>query len=244
MITTDGAVVQNLDVRGGIEVRADDVTIRNVSFHIDPSWSAASTPNFVVQTAGHSGLTVIDSRFDGSDATGRPVVYDAIADYSAKALTMRRNDVTGVCNGIESGNDSLVEGNFVHELWQYPDSGCHADGIQFDGGSDIVVQDNYVRMGVPPAGTWSQTSAIGIWADLGPLRNVTVRSNVIDVGAGYLFYAGATNGTGFSVTDCSFVGNVVLRDRWHAYGVWYPGEVRCSRSGTVTDDGRPVSDSA
>ena len=242
VITTDHAVVHDLDVTGGIDVRADDVTIRNVSFRIDPSWSAASGPNFVVQGRGHHGLTVVDSRFDGFDTAGRPVVDDAIADVSGQALTMRRNDVTGVCNGIEAGNGTRSwRGTSSTRCGSTRTAAAAPTASSSTAAPTSSSGGNYVRMGVPPVGTWSQTTAIGVWADLGNLRDVTVRDNVVDVGAGFLFYAGVTNGTGFSVTNCSFVDNVVLRDRWHGYGVWYPNDIRCTRSGTAHDDGSPVS---
>ena len=70
-----------------------------------------------------------------------------------------------------------------------------------------------------------------MWADLGNLRNVLVTHNVIEPLGGFLFYAGATNGTGYTVSNVQFTENVVRTAGALPgdYGIWYRAPVRSQR---------------
>ena len=222
VITTNGAVIENVDIVGGLTIAANNVTVRNARFTTPSSWTWQQANNFVTQQSAVTGLLLEDVSFDGRDSSGVPVVYDAVAGYG-RDVTVRRCDAQRVGNMIEFSN-GLVEDCYLHDIWQAgPASGWHADGIQADGGDGITVQNNYIAMGRPPAGYWSQTSAIGMWADLGNLRNVLVTHNVIEPLGGFLFYAGATNGTGYTVSNVQFTENVVRTAGALPgdYGIWY-----------------------
>jgi hypothetical protein len=48
-----------------------------------------------------------------------------------------------------------------------------------------------------------QTGCLALFADFGPIRNVTVQGNLFD-GAGYSFYGGTDSATNVQVTDNVF----------------------------------------
>lgn len=246
-VTRNGTIVKNLTITGSLTVAADDVTIRNVAFRAPREWTWRQRHTFVHVQRGSTGTVIVDSTFDGSNRAGVPVVYDAIAGFGD--ITVRRSEITRVGNGIEWGSGA-VENCFIHEIWQSGEtSEWHADGIQSNQGSGITVRNNYIRMGRPPAGYWSQTSAIGMWSDLGPtsaLDGVLVTRNVIEPFGGFVFYAGVTNGVaGATVSDVVFADNVVRRAGAlpSDYGIWFQtpaNPLRAVRTGNVYDDGMPI----
>jgi hypothetical protein len=246
-VTKEGAVVENLSITGSLTVAADDVTIRNVRFTAPADWVWQRRHSFVNVTKGSTNTTIVDSTFDGANDEGVPVVYDAVTGYGR--ITLRRCAITRVANGIEWGS-GRVERCFLHDIWQSgPDSQWHADGVQSNNASGIVVRNNYIRMGRPPAGFWSQTSAIGMWADRKPratLKNVLVTRNVVEPFGGYLFYAGITNGVDdATISKVVFSKNVVRRKGAlpSDYGVWYQtpeNPIHADRIGNVYDDGTPI----
>ncbi len=246
-VTKKGAVVENLKITGSLTVAADDVTIRNVQFKAPSRWAWQQRRSFVNVTKGSTRTVIVDSTFNGSNDNGVPVVYDAVSGYGK--ITVRRSEITKVANGIEWGS-GLMERCLLHDIWQSgPKSQWHADGIQSDEGSGIVVRNNYIRMGRPPAGYWSQTSAIGMWADRQPhatLKNVLVTRNVVEPFGGYLFYAGITNGVDdATISNVVFSDNVVRRKGAQPsdYGVWYQtreNPIHADRTGNVYDDGTPI----
>ena len=246
-VTKAGTVIENLTITGSLTVAADDVTIRNVAFRAPSAWKWPQRRIFLDVRDGSTGTVIEDSRFDGSNHAGVPVVYDAITGFGH--ITVRRSEITKVANTIEWGSGT-VERCFIHEIWQSgPKSRWHADGVQSNGASGITVRNNYIRMGRPPAGYWSQTSAVGMWSDRSSdsvLENVLVTRNVIEPFGGFVFYAGITNRVaGASVSDVVFADNVVRRAgaRPSDYGVWYQrrdNPIHAVRTGNVYDDGAAI----
>jgi hypothetical protein len=246
-VTEKGSLVENLTITGSLTVAADDVTIRNVRFKAPPQWKWSQRRSFVYVAKGATGTAIVDSAFNGANGNGVPVVYDAVTGYGT--ITLRRCEITRVANGIEWGSGT-VERCLLHDIWQSgPKSQWHADGIQSNEGSGITVRNNYIRMGRPPTGYWSQTSAIGMWADRrhdATLERVLVTRNVVEPFGGYVFYAGITNGVaGAKVSDVVFSDNVVRREGVQPsdYGVWYQtreNPIHAVRTGNVYDDGTPI----
>jgi hypothetical protein len=246
-VTNAGTVVENLTITGSLTVAADDVTIRNVAFRAPSGWKWPQRRIFLNVREGSTGTVIEDSTFDGSNHAGVPVVYDAVAGFGH--ITLRRSEITKVANAIEWGSGT-VEHCFIHEIWQSgPKSRWHADGIQSNEASGITVRSNYIRMGRPPAGYWSQTSAVGMWSDRrsgSVLEDVRVTRNVIEPFGGFVFYAGITNGVaGASVSDVVFADNVVRRAGVQPsdYGVWYQrpdNPIHAVRTGNVYDDGAAI----
>lgn len=159
-ISEEGAVVEDVDVAGRIEIRADDVTVRNFR-----AWG-------VTIDSARTGIVLEDGEIHGGDDPGGDGV--GFANYTA-----RRLDVHGVTDGFKAHGNVLIEDCYVHDLAvsDGPDGVSHNDGVQVSGGYDVVIRTSWFER----VGT---NAAVFVKPDLGPIQNVTIESNFLD-GGGY-----------------------------------------------------------
>ena len=141
-ITTDGAVLENLDIDGTVTIDADDVILRN--FRI------AATSWYGIQIeAGHRGIVLEDGEIYGMRSAGI-----LGAGFTARRLHIHDSDGDGI-KAQGSGGSTLVESCFIEKLGMA--DGAHADGNQTRGGSDITFRGNNIYM--PKPGTPSYPGA-------------------------------------------------------------------------------------
>lgn len=126
-ITTDGAVVENVDVTGRILIDADNVTLRN--FRVN------STSFYGVQIEnGHSGILIEDGEIYNC---GSACVFGV--GHTSRRLHLHDGNADGMkIHG--SGGPTLVEYCFIEKLSKA--EGAHADGNQSKGGSNITFRYN------------------------------------------------------------------------------------------------------
>jgi hypothetical protein len=133
-IRTNGAVVENLDIRGSVTIDADDVTLRN--FRIN------SSSSYGIQiVAGHSGIVIEDGEIFNMESAG---IYGA--GFTARRLYIHDSGGDGIKAG-GAGGPTLVEQCFIEKLGTKPDA--HADGNQTRGGSNITFRYNNIWMPAP-----------------------------------------------------------------------------------------------
>ncbi len=149
-VSTDGTVVSGLAIAGTIEVRANNVTIKNVAATDGGYWVIHLNP-------GYGGLLVEDSDISGGARRG---IYN-----EGNGMTVLRCNVHGVGNGIALGGNALAQDNYVHDAEITTDSasgstirhntvmagpsGNGAIGIYCSVGppTDILVDDNLAAGG-------------------------------------------------------------------------------------------------
>jgi chitodextrinase len=166
--STAGAVIANMRINGCVEVRAANVTFRNV-FVNGPGCF------WVVQNFS-TGLQVIDSTITGGGGNGTCI--------GSSGLSLLRVELTGCENGLNVSGTTTVTDSWMHDLTTA--NGAHTDGAQFNqGASDILFQHNTIVMPTP-----GSTSAIIMW-DEGGAQNarVTIASNLL-AGGTYSVYCG------------------------------------------------------
>jgi hypothetical protein len=133
-VTTPGAVVENVHVTGSIEVRANDVTIRNTRVE-GGIWNQE---NDAVQ---YGGLLIEDTEV-GPESPGpdAPEVAIGTAGYTAS-----RVEIHGVPDGFRvAGPDVRIESSFV-DLSDVPGECAHLDGVQgYGGGDNVIVHGNTI----------------------------------------------------------------------------------------------------
>src|SRR5918999_1778498 len=120
-VTRPGTVVNAMDVRGEIEVVADNVTIRN---------SRVGNPGGmwgIIQREGYSGLTVQNSEIRGDGV--RQMQYGIL--NQGGMITVRRADISVISNGIQTDH-GLIEDSYFHDPKYFP--GDHTDMIMSTGG--------------------------------------------------------------------------------------------------------------
>ena len=194
VVTKSGTVLSGLDINGSVYVAAGvtNVTIENC--RITTSAHAA------IQSDGSGSITVSNCEINGLGKTAGSYGIDASGNFI-------NNDIYGFENGISPGSNSVVKGNYIHDL-QAGGSDPHYDGIALHGGqSNVLIEGNTV--------IGRDNADVFITDDFGSISNVTVTDNYLGVslsGTGpnvsypvYTVYIdGRKDGgsiTGISVTD-------------------------------------------
>jgi hypothetical protein len=196
-ITTDGAVVTGLDVAGGIEVSANNVTIKNVRVT-----GGGEAWGLVVIHQGITNTLIEDSVLRGTDnSTGG--IQSAITDQGGNSTTIRRTNFYYCSQCISSGT-AVVEDSYFHDQaqWIDPQWGVTHNEAFYDGcgESGLTVRHNTIF------NEFDQTATVFLKGDFGTCTNITVDDNLL-VGGGYTVYGGMASTTDFATTNVVFTGN-------------------------------------
>lgn len=205
-VTKAGTVLSNLDIRGSVIIQANNVTVENCKISSSSFW-------VVDVKEGFTGALIQDCTIDGLGQSGKGIFGQG---------TFLRNDISNVVDGIDvAGNNTHIEGNFIHDL--YGTDGPHYDGINIDA-SNVTVKNNTV------INDHGQTSALMVSSDWGTVRNVVVENNLL-VGGGYTIYAVTGSAGPGTLVDVQFNNNHFGSG---AYGTTYIN-TDVSVTGTVND---------
>ncbi len=185
-VRQDGAVIEDVDVTGGIYIQADNVTLRNFRVTAD-AW-------YGVQVAdGHSGIVIEDGEITNAATAGLMGV-----GFTARRLYL--HDCGGDGMKVQgNGGPTLVEYCFVEKLGTHPDA--HADGSQTNGGSNITFRYNNFDMPHEASPNWPGApykSNAAIIAGVGPISNLVIEYNWLN-GGNYTVYCSKDDSRGVSV---------------------------------------------
>lgn len=197
-VTTDGTVIDGLDIDGCLLIKADNVTIRNTRIR------CADTRALYAPT-GYGPTLVEHVEVAG---VAEPWSHGVVGHH----MTVRHTDIHGFGDGVKLWTGSTYEHNYIHDL--AVGDGQHNDGMQMSGGHDVVIRNN--RIVHDP----TQTSAILIKADVAPIYNLTIDGNWLEGGNYTLYLLGqgddSTGGsTPYRAYDITAVNN---RFGDHAHG--------------------------
>ncbi len=213
-VTQDGAVVEGLDITGRIDVRADDVTIRNVR--------VSSSASHLIRNHGKN-LLVEDVTLVGQQPCSAGIAF---TNYTA-----RRVDVSGCADGMKANGNVVIEDSYIHDLRKWP--GTHNDGIQSTGGSNMVIRNNTIE-----GAFRDSVSAIKFTSEFNHLSDVTIEGNKF-FGGNYTIYLTKKPGMR-APTDIRIADNVFVRDsaKWG----WLFNDNHSSQVfvNNTWDDGSPV----
>jgi hypothetical protein len=181
--TVAGAVIANTRINGCVEVRAANITFRNV-FVNAPAGCFWAVRNF------SSGLQVIDSTITGNGGNGTCI--------GSSGLSLLRVEITGCENGLNVSGMTTVTDSWIHDLTTA--NGAHTDGAQFNqGASSILFQHNTIIVPTP-----GSTSAIIMWDEGGTQNSsVTIASNLM-AGGTYTLYCPRQAASNISITGNRF----------------------------------------
>ncbi len=216
IVTTNGAVIDALDVSGRIRIQANDVTIKR-------SRITGGVPYQVRIDSGFTGTVVEDSELIGNSD-------DCSSGISNSSYTARRLNVHGCKDGLKVASDVVVEDSWIYDQRKF--AGTHNDGIQSVGGSNVLIQRNTIE------GPFQQsTSAILAQTNLGPIDNFVITHNYLSGGSFTVYLK--DKGTGFGPpTNSAITYNTFERDSW-LYGIWTTSGSP-TITGNVYDDGQPA----
>lgn len=176
-VTQDGAVVENLLVSGTIDVQADNVTIRRVK--VLGGRIAAGQSN--------TGTVIEDVEIDGRRADGSQAIDAFTSGVGERNFTCRRCHIHHVGHGANIGDNVTIEDSYIHDVVFA--NGSHNDSIVSNGGSNMVIRGNTLRIQNSPG----SSAALALYGDFEPIANVLVEGNLID-GGGYCTYGGSVDG--------------------------------------------------
>jgi hypothetical protein len=193
-VTTDGQVLDSLDINGCVLVSAANVVIRKTRIRCGVTYG--------IRTLNARNLLVEDSEVDGM---GRIEVAVCCGDY-----TLRRVEITNATDGPRLGTNTVVEYSWIHHLKRLP--GSHNDTLQTTGASNIVVRGNTLES-YNPVTRDPMNACLMIGSTTGPIvSNLLFERNYCNGGNYSIGIRTDLNAAGIRIR-----GNVFGRD--HRYGV-------------------------
>ncbi|GLR97788.1 MULTISPECIES: right-handed parallel beta-helix repeat-containing protein [Bradyrhizobium] len=194
VISSSGAVIEGLDIRGGVVIDAPNVTLRNCRITYDGVY-------VVLIKGGISGTVIQNCEIDNLGSGGQCIAGQG---------SFLRNNIRNCADGIAvGGNDTVIEGNYIHDMRGTPAS--HFDGIQADGNfSHLTIRHNTI------INENIQTSAIMVDNYAGPINDVLIENNLL-IGGGYTVYINeVAKGqlVGGPVTNVTFINNQLFGWHW------------------------------
>lgn len=187
-ITTAGAVVENLDVRGCVTITAPNVVFRNSKVTCD-NWRGVDA-----RTLG--GVVIQDVEIDCVNSPGKGIV--------AEGATIVRADIYGCEDAVYVDRNVTVLDSYMHDLYG-GGTDPHTDIVQVaNGGDNVILRGNYMSNLTPRA-----TS--GYMGDGPTMDNIVIDRNYIEAG-GYVFYC-SSSGVGNVIS-----GNTVKSTGYGVYG--------------------------
>jgi hypothetical protein len=171
-VTKAGTVIDGLDVRGMIRIKAPNVTIKNSIVR----GKALSGNNAMISNYGNGyAFTVQNSELKASN----PSVW--INGILGSNFTVRDVKIHDVVDAIHiTGSNVTVERSWLYDNLHYakdPNHGngpSHDDSIQVQAGNNIKIVDNVI--------TGPHNAVMQITQDTGKVSNVTFEGNAVDNG--------------------------------------------------------------
>jgi hypothetical protein len=171
-ITRPGTVVDGKDIRCGLFIRADNVTVSR-------SRVLTATQVPIRTEDGRRGVRIVDTEIDGSPG-------GCIAAIGYEGWTAVRVDIHGCGDGVRIESGSTLQDSWIHDFWDGTVNGQqvddpHHDGAQSTGGSGLTIRHN--RIDNPK----DQTSCILVGGEFGAPSNVLIENNYLN-GGNYSIY--------------------------------------------------------
>lgn len=180
-VTSDGAVIENLDIDGCIKVEANNVTIRNVRITCSNFYGI----NIV---SGYTGTLIEDVEISGMRSSGV---------LGSDFILRRANIHDSGSDAVKPYRNVLIESSWFHRLGYIEDS--HSDGVQMVTGENVTMRGNNFDMPYDLAG-FTNSQCMIIQTNNGPIDNILIEGNWLN-GGGYCVqindkgngYGGPTN---------------------------------------------------
>lgn len=212
VITTDNTVIDGLDVRGFVSVKANNVVIRNTVVRGGP----ATYPTALV-TVSTGSAVIEDSTLTATTAS------PYINGVNGSNFTLTRVEISNVIDQVHIyGDHVVVQDSWLHANAHFesdPVQGgnpSHDDNIQIQVGNDITITNNTMSD--------SHSAGVMVTQDRGPVTGLTFTRNHADNGACTVNLAektygpiaatitGNTFGTGQRLDHCAVIAKTTTQD--------------------------------
>lgn len=237
-VKKDGTVIKGWDIRGSLDVYANDVTVIDSRITSANWWGINLRPGFSGLKVLHTTITAVPGK--GPDNGG---VNYAVSNMGGSSIEVGWCDISVFGNALSMGQGDLHD-NYVHDIVAFRNQGGewqHTDAVISGGGNKgrLTIRRNTLLNSV--AVDRGATAAVGLFADTGTVSSVVVEGNWLAGGA-YALYGGGPGATGIEITDN------VFSTQYHpgsgAYGpvaAWNAGGAGNVWRGNRMSDGRPVT---
>ena len=179
VVTGDGAVIAGLNIDGGIEIKASNVTVKNSVINENGNWWGIGLYN-------SNNVTVEHCDISSPDGTGARRLEVGIKDIYGNTTGSRiiGNNIWHATTAIQIAN-GVIEGNYIHDYGYNATAGDHLNGISVGGGDmrPLLIQGNTIL------DNYGQTDAIALFQDFGNEGNKTINGNLL-AGGSYTIYGG------------------------------------------------------
>lgn len=228
VITRAGTVIDGLDIRGFVDVRAADVTIKN---SVIRGGRTSTSRGLVTVSSSRYSLTIVDSELAAS--TLSPNV-DGLRGMN---ITARRLNIHRVVDSAHVyGSNVLIEDSWLHDNahWERdPNWGgtpTHDDNVQIQRGSNITLRNNNIG--------GSKNAAIMLTQDAGAVSNLRITDNWLDGGACVVnIKSKGAPARGVAITDNTFGRNA----KYPNCGIKVASSYPLTLKNNVFTNGRAVS---
>ncbi|MFY0407464.1 hypothetical protein ACI6PP_10720 [Solicola sp. PLA-1-18] len=173
-ITQDGAVIDGLDVRGFVDVRADRVTIKNSV--IRGGQTGKVNRSLVGAHGGQQGLRIVDTTLVGA----YPSPY--LDGLKGNNFVADRVDISNVVDtAVIFGSNATIQNSWLHGNKHFspdprqPDNKSHDDNVQIEGGSNIRLTNNRLED--------ANNAAVMVTQNWGRTANVVFSGNILSGGS-------------------------------------------------------------
>ena len=237
-VRTNGLVIRGWDIAGSLDIYADDVTVIDTRITSDSWWGINLRPGFKGLRVLHSTITAVPGK--GPDNGG---VDYAVSNMATSSVEVGWCDVSVFGDALSMGQGDIHD-NYVHDIVPFVNQGGewqHTNTVISGGGNTGQLTIRHNTLLNPTGLKQGASGSIGLFADTGVVRNVTVDHNWIAGGA-YALYGGDTGATGIKVTDNIF--STQYHPASGGYGVvahWNAGGAGNVWSGNRMSDGRPIT---
>lgn len=195
-ITDAGTVIDGLDIRGTVSVRADNVTIRNSIVRGKP---LSGPTGMISNTRGHTGLKIVDTEIAPTLRT--PHAMGILGGN----FTATRVDIHNVIDGLHiNDNNVTLEYSWLHDNVHYTDDPNHGGDDSHDDSIQIQAGNNIRIIGSNISGAYN--SGIQLTQDAGRVSDVAIARNFLNGGGCTvnLSEKGVGPFQGISITDNEF----------------------------------------
>lgn len=224
VITADNTVIDGWDVRGGIQVRAKNVIIRNSRVTMTAGGANGSG---VVNINPGASATIEHTTLNGQNST------HACVWHEGTSMKVDAVDCSGVNDGIfmwatqvgvdGAGDNFTITNSWLHNFTTQAANG-HIDGIQTEGAKHGLIRHNTIDV------AQDQNAAVALWNSRKSVDDVRIENNLI-AGGGFSVYvedyspSEASPAGGYSVTNVSITGNMFSTVHYGCvgyWGIWFP----------------------
>ncbi len=164
-IYEDGAVMENIEVTGQIDIRADNVLIRNSKIHgfvyLDtdqPEWT-------------NDAFTIRDTEINNGNSQRGGV---SLGNYTLERVNIHGGQMSALCV-----KDCVVSDSWFHGQYVPSDQDWHLGGFLSNGGSNMVVQRNTIACDTPNNEMGGGCSGdLNLFGDFAPVENILIDGNL------------------------------------------------------------------